>query len=148
MVQHPGSRLEPADSSAGRRPHRPPAGPPRLFSGFLWFPGRRRLPKLPEAVQLVEEGQTPPLDADDDDDRHDRKDLFCAEMLKLLLRFWIIVTLIIYFRISLPKQRRQQTFNTNLAKTSELFLKRFAKKGETLKPVDALRCEPKAEMKE
>lgn len=55
MVQHPGSWMEPADPPAGHCPDCPTACSPRLFSGFLRFPGRERIPKLPEAVQLVDE---------------------------------------------------------------------------------------------
>lgn len=55
MVQHPGSRLEHADSTFGYRPARPPARPPRLISGLLRLLWGRWLPELHEAVQLVDE---------------------------------------------------------------------------------------------
>lgn len=35
MVQHPGSRMEPADTSSGHRPGGPPPRPPRLVPGVL-----------------------------------------------------------------------------------------------------------------
>lgn len=57
VVQHPGSRLEPADSTSGRRPARPPARPPGLVPGLLRLLRRRRLPKLHETVPLVDGGE-------------------------------------------------------------------------------------------
>lgn len=35
VVQHPGSWLEPTDSTSGRRPARPPAHPPWHIPGLL-----------------------------------------------------------------------------------------------------------------
>ncbi len=57
MVQHPGSWLEPADSTSGHRPARPPARPPGLVPGLLRLLRGGRLPKLHETVQLVDGGE-------------------------------------------------------------------------------------------
>lgn len=54
VVQHPGGRLELADSASGRRPARPPARPPGHVPGLLRLLRRGRLPELHETVQLVD----------------------------------------------------------------------------------------------
>lgn len=57
MVQHPCSRLEPADSSPRHRPACPPTRPPTLLPGLLRLLRRRRVSKLHESVQLVDESK-------------------------------------------------------------------------------------------
>lgn len=50
VVQHPGSWVEPADSSPGHRPACPSTCSPWLVSGLLRLLRRRWVAKLPESV--------------------------------------------------------------------------------------------------